>query len=275
MSFLSFKPCVRFALAIFVWAVIFSPEWVIVVGTAVFLHELSHIGVCSLMGVCVYDMRAMPWGITARTPFMHRPSVQFTVSAAGPAANILLLGLCPVIERYFGEGTAELFALANLADAILNLIPALPLDGGVMLKSIICSWLGLVKGAVCMIRITAFVGAVMMIFGIHILQITGSNASYLVAGCFILCNLRHERELIMCLRKKLLTGEIVSLPPVRTISVDYSSNALCLIDLITESRTTVFRIMKDGSEVGTLEQNKLIDCVIKNTMITVGECIEK
>ena len=269
------KPCVRFALAIFVWAVVFSPEWVIVVGTAVILHELSHVAVCSLMGVCVYDMRAMPWGITARTPFMHRPSVQFAVSIAGPAVNILLLGLCPIIEKVFSEGTAELFALANLADALLNLIPALPLDGGVMLKSIICSAVGLVKGSVYMIRITAFTGAVMMIFGIHILQITGSNASYLVAGCFILCNLRHERELVMCLKKKLLTGEIISLPTVRTISVDYSSNALCLIDLITESRTTVFRVMKGGREVGRVDQNKLVDCVIKNTMITVGECIEK
>lgn len=270
-----FKPCVRFAFAIFMWAVIFSPEWVIVVGTAVFLHELAHIGVCCLMGVGVYDMRAMPWGITARTPFMYRPVVQFVVSVSGPLVNILLLGFCPVIERLISEDTAELFALANLADALLNLIPALPLDGGVMLKSVICSAFGLVRGSVYMIRITAFVGAVMAIFGIHILWITGSNISYIVAGCFILFNLRHEKELVMCLKKKLLTGEITSLPPIRTVTVEYSSNALCLIDLITESRTTVFRVMKGGYEIGRIHQNKLIECVIKNTMVTVGECIEK
>jgi len=131
---LKLKPNISFALMLVVWASIFSVKWVLVVGSAVILHEAAHMAMCFAMGVRVFDLKALPWGITATTTIMHDPLTQFAVSLAGPMSNFFLLLLCPVIERIFSQDTAELFALANLADGLLNLIPALPLDGGIILN---------------------------------------------------------------------------------------------------------------------------------------------
>lgn len=260
---------------IFIWASFFSVRWVIVVGLTVILHELSHMAVCLAAGVRIYDLKALPWGLTAETALMHEPHTQLAVSAAGPMFNFLLLTLCPLIELVFSEDTAELFALANLADALLNLIPALPLDGGIILKSFLCARFGLIRGFSHMIKLTAALGFIIMIFGIHILIVTGSNASYLIAGIFIVYNLKHERELVMCLKKKVLTGEINSKSTVRVLRVESESNAICLIDLISPSYTALFKVYTKDKHIGTVSQAGLIENVLKNTMITVGECIEK
>ncbi len=268
------KPCIKFALAVLVWATFFSVEWVVVVGCAVFLHELAHMAVCRMAGIKVFELKALPWGLTASAQLMYEPLTQFAVSVAGPMFNFFLLTLCPMVEIIFSEETAELFALANLADGLLNLLPALPLDGGIILKSFLCSKQGLIRGFALMVKITAVTGIILMLLGLNILVISGSNVSYLLAGGFIIYNLRHESELIICIKKKILTGEIRSRPPVKTVRVETDSNAVCLINMISPSYTLLFKVEKDGKGIGTLSQNALIHSVMKNSMITVGECVD-
>ncbi|MBO5008907.1 MAG: hypothetical protein J6D26_08740 [Clostridia bacterium] len=275
VRFLKVKPCVKFAISICICATLFSVKRVVVIGIAVILHELAHMAACKALGIKVFGMKALPWGLTASAPLMHEPLSQFIISAAGPMFNFFLLTFCPAIEVIFSEDTAELFALANLADGLLNLIPALPLDGGIILKAFLCTGAGFVRGFIYMLRITAAIGIFMMMFGLQMLWVTGYNISYLMAGAFILFNLKHERELIMCIKKRLLTGEIRSSRSIKQQWVDSSSHAVCLVNLISPAYTTVFRVTKDGVFIGTVTQERVIDCVLKNTMITVGECIEK
>ncbi len=275
VRFLKVKPCVKFAAAICVWATLFSVKRVVIIGVAVILHELAHMAACRALGIKVFGMKALPWGLTASAPLMHEPLSQFIVSAAGPMFNFFLLTFCPLVEMVFSEKTAEMFALANLADGLLNLIPALPLDGGIILKAFLCAKWGFVRGFMHMIKITAAIGIFLMLLGVQVLWVTGYNISYLVAGAFILLNLKHERELLMCIKKRLLTGEIRSSRSIKQQWVDCSSHAVCLVNLISPSYTTMFRVTKDGKHIGTVSQEHLINCVLKNTMITVGECIEK
>ncbi len=257
------------------WGIFFPFRWLAAVALAVILHELSHMAVCRVMGIKVLGIKALPWGLTASTPLMYEPLSQLAVSVSGPMCNFFLLFFCPVIKRYLSPETSDLFALANLADGLLNLLPALPLDGGIILKSFLCAKFGLVRGFSHMLKITAATGAVIMLFGIHILVSTGSNVSYLVAGIFIMYNLRHEKELNMCVRKRILTGEIKSRPYPKRISADFDSNAICLVDMISPAHTISIDVTKDKKLIGTVGQEKLLNHVLKNSTITLGECIEK
>jgi len=272
---LKIKPCVRFSFVLFLWATVFSLKWILVVGVCVILHEGAHMAMCRLIGIPVLGVKPLPWGITATAPLMYEPHSQLIVSVAGPMFNFFLLVFSPLVKNFFGAETAELFVLANLADGILNLIPALPLDGGIILKSFLCSRFGFVRGFEYMLRVTGGVGFLLMIFGIQMFAVTGYNISYFVAGVFIVFNLRHEKELIICIKKRILTGEIRSVSALKKIYVSHDSNALCLVDLISPSYTAVFKVMKDNETIGTVNQEELLERVLKNTMITVGECIEK
>ena len=252
------------------WLIFFPPAWVAVVGVSVVLHEGAHLFACKVMGIKVLTVKALPWGLTAATPLMYEPGAQFVISLSGPMCNFFLLIFCPVIKSVFSKEAADLFALANLADGLLNLLPALPLDGGIMLKSFLCARFGLVRGFSYMIKVTAVIGTLLMMLGLYIFASTSSNVSYLVAGIFILYNLKHESELSLCIRKRILTGEIVSKPRIRKIYADSSSNAICFVDHISPTHTLQIHIPK-----AIINQDRLIECVLKNSMITLGECIEK
>ncbi len=257
------------------WAMFFSFEWIFAVGIAVLLHECAHLLACRALGIEVLGIKALPWGLTASTPIMHDNAMQFAVSVSGPMMNFFLLALCPFTEKFMSKNASELFALANLADGLLNLIPALPLDGGIILKSFLCSRCGLVRGFEHMIKITVTLSLLIMIWGIHIFFSAGGNISYFMAGSFMMYNIRHEKELVMCLKKRVLTGEIVSKPPVKRICAESTSNAICMVDIISPSYTMIISVTEDGKEKGLLHQNKLLECVLKNSTVTIGECIEK
>ncbi len=245
------------------------------VGVCVFFHECAHMITCKILGIPVLGVKPLPWGLTATAPIMYEPYSQFLVSVAGPGCNFFLLMFSGFVRHLFGEEVSELFVLANLADGLLNLIPALPLDGGIILKSFLCSKLGLVRGFLWMIRCTGAVGIMLMVFGIRMFVATGYNISYFVAGLFVVLNLRHERELLVCIKKRILTGEIHSVAVMKKIYVSCDSNALCLVDFISPSYTAVFKVTDCKKEIGTLHQDKLLEFLLKNTMITAGECIEK
>ncbi len=269
------KPCKRFSFFVFMWAMLFSVKSIVILTFVVFLHEMAHVAVCRFLKIRVYGIRSLPWGVTAEVHLINDPISQIAVSMAGPFANFALLIFCPLVEAVFSKETAELFALFNFANGFLNLIPALPLDGGVVLKSFLTSVFGFVRGFKYAIRITAFVGIVIILFGLQFLLVTGFNASYLIAGMFILFNLKHERRLAMCTRMRLFTGEFKSRGAVKRVKADSKSHAICLLEIISPTHITIFKVMENGIYKGELHQERLMECILKNTTITLGECIEK
>ena len=269
------KSCRKFALVLVFWALFFPLKWLLAAGVAVFLHEMSHLAVCKILGIKIFGIRALPWGLTLSAPIIYKPQNQLAVSIAGPMCNFFLLLLCPIIKIIFGDDIANIFAIANIADGVFNLIPSLPLDGGIILKSYLCSRFGFLRGLSYMFRVTAVFGFLFMLLGIHILVLTGKNASYLMAGGFILWNLKHERELNMCIKKRILTGEIQSMPPAKTICADAKSNAICLVNKISPSYTLEVKVTKNGKLLGTISQKALLSRILENSIITLEECIEK
>ena len=271
------KPCVRFALALFVWALFFSLKSIFAVALAVVMHECAHLMACRKLKIKVLAMMPLPWGMTVATPLIYNRKMQIMVSLAGPFCNFVTLVLCVAFKLVFKINSVflDLFMLANFADGFLNLFPVLPLDGGIVLKAYLCEKFGLAGGFAKCIYISAFTGAVILLFGVLVIVATGYNFSYFAAGLFVLGNLKHERELLVCIKKKVFTGEIKSNDKIRCISVDGACHALCLANLISPSYTIVFLVNENGRFKGEVSQSELIKRLFENTLITIGECVEK
>lgn len=271
------KPCVRFALALFVWALLFSLKSIFAVALAVIAHECAHLLMCMKLKVKVLGMTPLPWGMTIATPLIHDIKSQIYISAAGPLCNFAILAVCMAAKAAFKihSGFFEIFMLANFADGFLNMLPVLPLDGGIILKSHLCAVRGLAGGFAGSMRITAVAGTVIFLLGIQVFLVSGYNLSYVAAGLFILADLKHEKELLMCIKKRVFTGEIKSSPRIKYISVDSSCHALCLANLISCAYTLVFLVNENGRFSGEVTQNMLIEKLFENSLVTVGECVEK
>jgi len=116
---------------------------------SVVLHELSHSLVARTYGVEMRGITLFIFGGVAEMPGeIPTPQSEFVIAAAGPAASFviaLVSGGVGFIGRLNGWPapvvTVFLYlAFLNAALAVFNLIPAFPLDGGRILRSILWGW---------------------------------------------------------------------------------------------------------------------------------------
>ncbi len=125
----------------------------------------------------------------------NTPAEAFWVAIAGPLVSLLIFGLIPVIN--LGNAVSGPLAVilgvltyANLALALFNLIPGLPLDGGNILKALVWKITGNpYKGVLFASRVGQLIGWIAVISGI-IPLLFGSFGNFwnLLIGWFLLQN---------------------------------------------------------------------------------------
>ncbi len=115
----------------------------------VLLHELCHALAARAFGFAAREIELLPFGGVARIDGLleANPTAEILIAAAGPACNLLLLMAAQTINAYFPlpHVQFQLFIETNIAIAALNLLPALPLDGGRMLRGLLARYFDLVR----------------------------------------------------------------------------------------------------------------------------------
>lgn len=129
------------------------------VGGCVLLHEFGHALMARFYGIATRDVTLYPIGGIARLEGVgRRPGEEAFIALAGPAVNLALgvvlaglltlVGVGRVLLRPEAEGSGILglfltyLLLANLMLAFFNLLPAFPMDGGRVLRSVLAVKLG-------------------------------------------------------------------------------------------------------------------------------------
>jgi len=112
----------------------------------VLAHELAHGLVGKAMGLKVSEIEFYPFGGVARIEELLElePFLERRLAWAGPAANLALAAAAVVVYSRFFPGSEPLlfFIRSNLILAFFNLLPALPLDGGRILRATLAPLLG-------------------------------------------------------------------------------------------------------------------------------------
>jgi stage IV sporulation protein FB len=109
------------------------------------VHELAHIIAAGACGIVIDEMEILPFGCSARTKsFTGLPPVrEMFVAAAGPAVSMMLAAGVYFFNKYcFPISWAKPLVNVNLAIAAINLLPALPLDGGRILRALLTRYVG-------------------------------------------------------------------------------------------------------------------------------------
>lgn len=141
--------------------------WIILTGNvaacltsllALSLHEAAHGIMARGLGCRVERVQLQPFGFVAR---LERAGGWdgLAIAAAGPLFSLLMAMGCAAAKDLGSLPFLAAFGQANLSIALLNLLPALPLDGGRMLRCLlqpylspracirVCAGLGLLAGA--------------------------------------------------------------------------------------------------------------------------------
>ncbi|QLE39502.1 site-2 protease family protein [Nostoc sp. C052] len=180
---------------------------------SVVAHELGHSFVAIGQGIDVKSITLFIFGgLASLEKESKTPGEAFWVAIAGPMVSLLLCGIVTAI----GVTTAASGPLAailgvlgsvNLALALFNLIPGLPLDGGNILKAIVWKITGNpYKGVTFASRVGQIFGWVAILSGVVPLLLFGNSGNFwnLLVGFFLLQNAGNSAQFARVQEK--LTG---------------------------------------------------------------------
>jgi Zn-dependent protease len=125
-----------------IWGLAFLTALLLFV--SVLLHELGHSLVALSQGVKVISIKLfLLGGVASVDRECATPKGAALVAAAGPAVSLVLAGLFLALRVPAGQlapGLGQMvlqLGLLNLTLALFNLLPGLPLDGGLLLKALV------------------------------------------------------------------------------------------------------------------------------------------
>ncbi len=252
---------------------------------SILLHEGAHGLAAQLCGQPPREMELTPLGALLRLEDEERlPAVKrLAVLAAGPGMTLLLCFLA-------GRSTAcgwltvqdgrTLFA-ANLAILLVNLLPALPLDGGRMLALLLSC---LLRGATAG-RVMRALGTAMGIAAIGVSAWTswqhGSwNWSLAAAGCFLLYSASTATTTLAMAEMRRLMDRKTALEarghaPVRRIAVLAGQPLHRAVRLLHPRHLTELVVMEQGTmrTMGLLTEERLISCYLDDPQLCCAEVI--
>jgi len=148
---------------------------------SVLLHELAHSLVAQARGMSVNSITLFIFGgVSNLEDEPEKPKIEFAMAIVGPLTSLILAGifwgLAQVVENQKEplEAMLNYLALINLILAVFNILPAFPLDGGRVLRSILWGSTGSLTKAT---NIAAIVGRVFgwFLIALGILQLFTGN----------------------------------------------------------------------------------------------------
>ncbi len=116
---------------------------IVVAFASILLHELGHALVARHLGVPVAGIELYFFGGAAKMVGQpKRAGDEIAIAAAGPAVSFALAGLGTLFGAITGFWFFQMFAWINLFVGAFNLIPALPMDGGRILRAALSRKMG-------------------------------------------------------------------------------------------------------------------------------------
>ncbi|QCN98274.1 CBS domain-containing protein (plasmid) [Azospirillum argentinense] len=180
----------------------------------VLLHEFGHVFAARRYGVRTPDITLLPIGGVARLERLpEKPSQELVVALAGPAVNLVIAALLyAALGGFVPAGAAEVqnagidvlsrLAVVNLFLALFNLIPAFPMDGGRVLRAVLASRMGYVRGT----QVAASIGQAVAI-GLGLLGLFG-NPMLLFIALFVYLGASSEAHAVQM--REITHGVVVS-----------------------------------------------------------------
>ena len=226
------------------------------------IHELGHSIFAMRYGVKIESITLYVLGGVAQLEEIPtRPGEEAKMALAGPVTSFILGGIFWVILIVLDPGQAvPRFMLGflfyvNIAVGIFNLIPALPLDGGRILRSLLSLKTSHYRATEISTQISKFLAFAMGIYGLLVF-----NLFLIVIAFFIYLGVNSEFQ-EMVLNKALEGLKTSDLMTEDVVTVEPDMPIADLKELMMKKHHLGYPVVKDGEIMGivTLEDMKKTD----------------
>lgn len=253
---------------------------ILIIVTSLFIHEMAHTVVAMLQGVKVSDIEILPFGGQARIEDITglEPEIEIYIALAGPLVSLSLAGLCYFLNIW--PTPAGLFLVRlNLGLGLFNLLPALPLDGGRMVRATLSGILGFKRAT----RYSALLGQVMGVgliaAGIWFSRQTIGAVNLSVMGVFLFWASRREKLYLAYAFMRFLINKKAELARTgllesRQVVARPSTLITRILDNAQPTHYLLAVVMDESdSVVGMLGEARLIETLLeKGPRATLADC---
>lgn len=259
--------------------IVFGVLLTLLLFVCVTFHELGHALAAKSVGIEVNEILLLPFGgVAFLNGLPKRPWHDIWIAAAGPLANIIILAILSLMVDFttidYGvnafmiptDTTVPSVSLAltalfasNMMLVIFNLLPALPLDGGRIIRAVLIMIVGERRGSVY----TAFVGHAIALVMAYIGIMSGSVMLPFIAY-IIFRSGEHDRN----------STRARTLLDTKRVDMAYNRNAIVLapnaristvVDHILTSYQPDFAILQGNTLLGIVTRNDVIAALEQST----------
>jgi CBS domain-containing protein len=225
---------------------------------SVLIHELGHALTARAYGVQTREITLWLLGGVAQLEQIPRArGAEAVIAIAGPIVSVLLSGLFGLLRGLVPAAAAEAqfllgyLALINLSLALFNLLPALPLDGGRILRSL----LALYQPYLVATR-TAVATSKVLAFGLGLLGLLIGNLFMLLIAFFVFMAASAEAEQAVLSRtleglrvRDLMTRAVSTVPPSLSVAE--------LLEKMLQERHVGYPVVEEGRLLGLISLEDL------------------
>lgn len=158
------------------------------------IHELSHFFAAKTLGLSCSYVAVYPFGLNLRlnNTLLFGVLDEIILYLSGPLSNILMaLFALPFIKNNL---YAYDFYIKNIAFFILNLLPVIPLDGGMVFNKAMVHFFGYKRGRRYTNIISVLICIVLIFLSLCFIYLNSPNPSLCIFASFILGNVFFSKE---------------------------------------------------------------------------------
>lgn len=269
------------------WAIIRGEIFLLLLFLCVVLHEMGHALAARKYGVDTLHIVLYPiGGIASLERIPEKPFEEFIVAIAGPMVNVgIAFGLGLYIYLFAGVPFVEedatpfitlldtfdkfIFALmaTNVGLVLFNAIPAFPMDGGRILRSLLAMKVGRIKAT----KVASILGQIFAIgFVVYGFLSTPFQPFIIVIGVFVYLSAMAENRMVSS--QSNLSGFKVS-DAMRTnfVTINGESSFGDAVRLLLASAEDDFVVLQEDKPVGVLYRKNLMDALKNGQASTIAE----
>jgi stage IV sporulation protein FB len=250
-------------IALVVFCIIFNKADMLCVTYAVMiLHELAHCLAAVCIGLKISHIDFYPFGVNLKlkNKLVYSLADEMILYFSGPFCNILFALIAMIVYSRYPNGSVKFFYISNTMLFCMNMIPSVPLDGGILLKKIIAYRLGYNSANKIMTVISAVFSAMIMGLGIYVMYITKFNFSVLLFSALMIGNIFTQSEKYNVDLTKTLMFNNKKKKSVRHIVVENECNYCDIVDkFIPKDYNMVYIVSDDGKVKDIITETQVID----------------
>ncbi|QQE77002.1 site-2 protease family protein [Alicyclobacillus sp. SO9] len=254
---------------------------VVVLFLLVMLHELGHAAVAEYLGYEVEEVSLLPFGGVAKMSLGNigfMPRHEAFIAIAGPVVNFLLIFVSYILwlTHFWSHSFFLTVVHMNLWIALFNLLPAMPLDGGRILRAARSRSIGFETATVEAYRLGLSLGLVLLVLGVVAIWAGYAHVGLIILAVFLLFSswmgirgLRMETVRFLDAKRRQNGG----IDEVRLLAVNEMSTVRDVVRRFGPNRYHVVYVLNDkGSIIDEIEEDELLSAVFAGRWLsTLGE----